>query len=392
MRKLIFTLGIVALAVSSASAQTVKNNYDNDQLGTYERVTKHGPYLTNRFFDNMFISVAGGVNIYMNNDDLTKASFGKRLQPALDVYLGKWWTPSVGTRIGYSGLKAKSNALAPDRQVRYRQFNTMFIHADFLWHMSNSFGGYNEHRFWNFVPVVGFGYARGWKSSDNHEENKIAATFGLLNNLRLGKVVDLTLEGRYMLVDDHFDGFAGTKKYEGMWTVTAGLSFKLGPKGGFKRPVYVAPADYTPYERRIKSLQDEVAREKSTIDRLNRELEAEKNKQKVVVEKEFTPVTISSFFGIGNAQPTEKEVHNLRGVADAMKAQPHAKFNVTGYADAGTGSVKRNQQLSEMRANNVADILVNTYGVSRSQLVVTGKGGVRNHPNNPSLDRVVIID
>lgn len=401
MKKLFLTLGIVAMTASAVSAQPVVVDFDYDvvQIATYDRISKRGPYLTGRFFDNMFIGVAGGVNLYDYKHGNKAPDFGDRLAPSLDVYIGKWITPSVGLRIGYNGLKSKGlspvQPLSADAKDHMRTFNTLFIHGDFMWNISNAIGGYREDRFWDFIPYVGFGYARAWE--DGMKENKIAGTAGLLNTMRLSPVIDLTLEARYMLVDDTFDGLApaSSKQFENMYSLTAGLTFKLGPKGGFKRPVYNAPADYTPYERRINSLESDVARERATIDRLNRELQAEKNKPKTVeveVEKVFTPVTISSFFGIGNAQPTQKEIINLKAVADAIKSQPKAKFNVTGYADAGTGTPQRNMQLSQMRADNVANVLVNTYGVNRSQLVVKGMGGINKHPNDPALDRVVVID
>lgn len=401
MKKLFLALGIAAVTASAVSAQTVVVDYDYDvvRLGTYERVSKHGPYLTGRFFDNMFIGIAGGVNIYGYNSGNNAPDFGDRLAPSIDAYIGKWFTPTVGVRIGYNGLKSKGYSpvqpQALDAKDHLRTFNTMFIHGDFMWNISNAIGGYNEHRFWDFVPYVGFGYARAWE--EGMEENKIAGTAGLLNNLRISPVVDITIDARYMLVDETFDGMApaGGKKFENMCSLTAGLTFKFGPKGGFKRPVYNAPADYTPYERRISTLEADVARQQAANERLNRELQAEKSKPKTVeveVEKVFTPVTISSFFGIGNAQPTQKEIINLKAVADAIKSQPRAKFNVTGYADAGTGTPQRNMELSQMRADNVANVLVNTYGVNRSQLIVKGMGGVNKHPNDPALDRVVVID
>lgn len=398
MKKLFVTLGIAAMVAGSATAQELaKNNYDNDQLGTTVRVTRYGPYLTGRFFDNWFVGVGGGVNLYNPNDVMDKADFGDRITPAVNAFAGKWFTPTFGVRLAYNGIRAKSTDPRQPREVgdtRLREFNTMFFHADLMWNISNSIGGYRSDRTWDVVPYAGFGYARASKDSDAFklEENKMAATAGIYNKFRLGGVVDLFLDASYMLVDDAFDGFQADKRYEGMASLTAGITFKLGPKEGFKRPTYTAPADYTPYQRRIDALEGDVAREKAAIDRLRRELEAERNKDKsTVVEKVFTPVTISSFFGIGNAQVAEKEMVNIENAAAAMKAQPNARFNVTGYADSATGSAKRNQELSEMRAENVAKILVEKFGVSRSQLNVSGKGGVSNH-TNPALDRVVVIE
>ena len=37
-----------------------------------------------------------------------KADFGKRLAPALDIAVGKWFTPGIGLRLAYNGLQALS--------------------------------------------------------------------------------------------------------------------------------------------------------------------------------------------------------------------------------------------------------------------------------------------
>ncbi|MBQ5803382.1 MAG: hypothetical protein IIW25_04035, partial [Bacteroidales bacterium] len=101
--------------------------------------SKRGPYVTNRFFDNVFISVGGGAQVYFGEYD-KKGDFGKRIAPALDISLGKWITPSVGVRLQYAGLKANAwqwyeSVYADSREDNmYREkFNVLNLHADMLW-------------------------------------------------------------------------------------------------------------------------------------------------------------------------------------------------------------------------------------------------------------------
>lgn len=61
---------------------------------------------TNRFWSNWFISAGGGAQIYFGDHD-KQVSFGKRLAPALDIAVGKWFTPGIGMRLMYSGLQQK---------------------------------------------------------------------------------------------------------------------------------------------------------------------------------------------------------------------------------------------------------------------------------------------
>lgn len=95
-------LYLIALFIIVSLAATAQENGNRDAQNRIVR----GPYETNRFFDNIFVGVAGGVNIYFGEHD-SYGKFGKRMAPALDIHVGKWFTPSIGARVGYSGLQAK---------------------------------------------------------------------------------------------------------------------------------------------------------------------------------------------------------------------------------------------------------------------------------------------
>lgn len=365
--------------------------------GLMEAQTKRGPYLTNRLFDNIFIGVAGGINVYQGESD----SYGNHIAPALDVFVGKWITPCVGLRLQYSGLKANGwdnarspyavSSKGPDSKGMYQEkFNVMNLHGDVMWNISNAIGGYKETRTWNFVPYVGFGWAR---SAANHlYNNEFAFTYGLLNNIRLGNLVDLNLEVKQMVVNQGFDQVVRGAKSEGMFTVTAGLTFKLNRRG-FNRPSVAVPADYTPYNNKIASLEDELAKSKAEAKRLADELAAEKNKVKEApaAAPAIEGPIMGTFFNIGSYTITPQEIMNLGYVANYIKAYPNKKFTIVGYADSATGSAKRNQYLSQQRADAVCKVLVDRFGVDASQLEVVAKGGTDKFPEIP-LNRVAIVE
>lgn len=365
--------------------------------GLMEAQTKRGPYLTNRLFDNIFIGVAGGINVYQGESD----SYGNHVAPALDVFVGKWITPCVGLRLQYSGLKANGwdnarspyavSSKGPDSKGMYQEkFNVMNLHGDVMWNISNAIGGYKEARTWNFVPYVGFGWAR---SAANHlYNNEFAFTYGLLNNIRLGNLVDLNLEVKQMVVNQGFDQVVRGAKSEGMFTVTAGLTFKLNRRG-FNRPTVAVPADYTPYNNKIASLEDELAKSKAEAKRLADELAAEKNKVKEApaAAPAIEGPIMGTFFNIGSYTITPQEIMNLGYVANYIKAYPNKKFTIVGYADSATGSAKRNQYLSQQRADAVCKVLVDRFGVDASQLEVVAKGGTDKFPEIP-LNRVAIVE
>ena len=389
MKKKVLT---VALACMSVFAMAQENG-NRDSNGKIVR----GPYETNKFFDNWFIGVAGGVNIYEGEYD-SEASFGKRLAPALDISVGKWITPAFGVRLQYSGLQAKGMtaeqslyAKGANGNLFNEKFGVMNLQGDFMWNWSNAFCGYKETRVWNISPFVGFGWARSY--GNDHYRNEFAPSVGIYNTFRLGKVVDLTLEARQMFVNQRFEGTVGGSKWEGMSSVTVGLSFKLG-KSNFKR---VKTVDYSSYENRIRSLEDN---NKSLIGRnqtLSDENESLRNRkpETVTVEGESTvkasPVAL--FFGLGKATLDQKELVNLEFyVKNAIKSDKNKSFTLIGSADSATGSEGVNQRLSEQRMQYVYDLLVNKYGIPENRLIKKAEGDKNNRFSEPALNRTVIIE
>ena len=80
----LFLTTLCALAFCPAFAQTStteeKVEYSEDKYKVE----------TNRFWSNWLISAGGGAQIYFGDHD-KQVSFGKRLAPALDIAVGKWF-------------------------------------------------------------------------------------------------------------------------------------------------------------------------------------------------------------------------------------------------------------------------------------------------------------
>ena len=385
--------GLFVLASGGILAQ---ENGNRDEQNKVVR----GPYETNRFFDNIFIGAAGGVNIYHGEND-SYGALGRRLAPALDVNVGKWFTPSVGARIGYSGINAKGWTVGQtlyakelfDKKadIYNEKFGVSYLHTDFLWNFSNAVSGYKETRTWNFVPFFGAGWARSY--GNRAYDNEFAMSIGLLNNIRLCDLADLTLEARHMFVNQRFDGVSGDSKSEGMTSVTIGLTFKLNRRN-FKRAA--APVDVTPYLNRIEVLEDDNTTLAGKNRRLADENEALRNRkpETVIVEGEnkvsATPVAL--FFKIGQATLDKKELTNLDFyVKNALEADRNKTFTLYGGADKATGTAAFNQKLSEKRMQYVYEILIEKYGISKDRLRTVAEGDRNNRFPEPELNRTVII-
>lgn len=388
-----FLTGLFVLASGGILAQ---ENGNRDEQNKVVR----GPYETNRFFDNIFIGAAGGVNIYHGEND-SYGTLGRRLAPALDVNVGKWFTPSVGARIGYSGINAKGWTVGQtlyakelfDKKadIYNEKFGVSYLHTDFLWNFSNAVSGYKETRTWNFVPFFGAGWARSY--GNRAYDNEFAMSIGLLNNIRLCDLADLTLEARHMFVNQRFDGVSDDSKSEGMTSVTIGLTFKLNRRN-FKRAA--APVDVKPYLNRIEVLEDDNTTLAGKNRRLADENEALRNRKPgtVIVEGEnkvsATPVAL--FFKIGQASLDKKELTNLDFyVKNALEADRNKTFTLYGGADKATGTAAFNQKLSEKRMQYVYEILIEKYDISKDRLRTVAEGDRNNRFPEPELNRTVII-
>ena len=360
--------------------------------------SKRGPYVTNRFFDNWFITAGGGVQVYMGEND-SYGSLGKRLAPALDISLGKWITPAVGVRMQYSGLQAKgwtsgetpySDGLVSGN-IYKEKFNVMNLHADFLWNISNAISGYRSDRFWDFIPYVGFGWARSWANED--DRNEMAANVGLLHNLRLSDAFDISIDMRLMVVNQRFDFVSRGSSFEGMGSVTAGITYNFPVRKFQRASDIIVVDDNTEFIETINDLQRKLSKAQAARESLAQELAAERGKApQVVKEVDAILPDLAIFFEIGKAKLTEKSMINLGYVADAIKQVPDRMFIIFASADKETGTPAFNQKLSERRGNAVFDALTQKFGVNPDQLTVQAVGSSDQRFNGAALNRVVVIE
>lgn len=389
------TKGLLTAALALATVGVMAQ--ENGNRDADNKIVR-GPYETNRFFDNIFIGVAGGVNIYHGEND-SYGSFGKRLAPALDINVGKWITPSVGLRLGYSGIDAQGWTSGQtvyakglvDGNIYKEKFGVSYLHGDVMWNFSNAVSGYKQTRTWNFIPFLGAGWARSY-GNDAHN-NEFAVSVGLLNNIRLCNLLDLTLEARHMFVNQRFDGVSRGSKGEGMTSVTMGLTFKLNRRG-FKRAS--APVDVTPYLSRIQTLEGDNSNLTGKNKILAEENEALRNRKPETVTvagaSKVSPTPVALFFQIGKATLDKKELTNLDFyVKNALDADKNKTFTLYGGADKATGTREFNRKLSEQRMQYVYDLLVNKYGISKDRLKTVAEGDTNNRFPEPELNRTVII-
>ena len=106
MIKRILTMSLCVASFLGVSAQqdTAQVVYDTTEEVMYDN-DKY-KVETNHFWDNWFVSAGFGGEIIFGNHD-KQVKFLDRVAPALDIAVGKWFTPGIGVRLMYSGLSVK---------------------------------------------------------------------------------------------------------------------------------------------------------------------------------------------------------------------------------------------------------------------------------------------
>lgn len=414
MKKLFIAIIALSACAFSAFAQTEPVVTENDQEKVVSTVSSSKNVLTNDFKYNWELMAALGTQFYYGDNDKYYGFWDRFTFPAIDVMLIKWASPVIGFTLGleansFDGLYQR--VIQKDGSISVNPLGARFQTDNFIknlgtskdyyqqkgfyWNpfvaavfdLSNLFGGYKGGRFYTLQMYAGGGIV--WGKDEPVNAHGVSFNTGLINKFRLGERLDLVLNLRGGLISDDFDGESRfdeptldhTKKnvpWDGFAGATAGLCYHFGVKkdlhtwktadvGNVEH--YYAPVMVPGPERIIHdTLQVIQAR----------------------------PVDPSLWFHIQfkidrtEIQPREKI--NINSVADFIKTCPDTKFIVCGFADKQTSYPEHNLWLSEHRAKNVYDMLVNRFGVNPDQLIVDYKGGVDYmFYNDNDLSRCVMI-
>ena len=408
MKRLDLFLGVLALVAVTMATSPEAGAQENGNRDQYGKVVR-GPYETNRFGDNWFIGAGGGINVFYND------GYDIAIAPSVDAVLGKWFTPSVGMRVGYQGFQSKvwsetssvlGNVLDQDKKMYGQKFGYMYIHGDFLWNISDAIGGYKETRFWDLIPYIHTGYYRSYGLDKvDFAENEFAMGAGLLHNLRLTDRLDLMIDMRATAVNGRVHQSSGLAV---LGSVTAGLAVDLGWPNFVRTSTILAAADIANAEKmailEAAAAALEIANEAlaaqneklaTTNMNLNNEVKKLKNQKPAANDLTafFEGMEPTVYFEIGKAVLSPMEMKHLEFIAkDLVKKADNGTqivITVMGTADSNTGTNKRNEYLSNARGQYIYDILTGQYGISPDRLEVQSE--VIKATDNPAYDRAVRI-
>lgn len=397
MKKITILAFLCALFVgASANAQEV----------TYKEDASQG-YLQNQFKDNWFISLEAGGNLWLTPNDKEEPLL-KRIQPQVEINVGKWFSPIIGLRVGVSGARVKGatypgyankdfvqeSAACDNNSASHQVQFQLGLAGDVMLNLTNWWCGYKADRVYNGIfyagtTITGCGSTDGNVGFDIQDKEWLGVRAGLLNTFAVSKKVDLLVDLRFGVNQTGLEGKLFTYKTD----LLIGAAYKFG-KSTWSAPIVpVCPTfKYTDAEgdalvARLQQADAKIASlEQQLRDCLN-------SKQTAAVVEEAPAAPLATiYFPIGSANVNNVQAKVVKAVANAMQ-NTNDKYVLTGWADNYTGSAEINKKLRAKRAASVKKMIVKT-GVAADRLETTTNDNnlTEYGEKSASLDRAVTIN
>jgi outer membrane protein OmpA-like peptidoglycan-associated protein len=372
MKKLFLMLAVASLSLNAMAQEDPTEKYSVSTNSFWSNWFIQGDVTWNSFY-------VGGVTKFgstpFNKFPLGSKPDGSEGHPTslgFSVAVGKWFTPGLG-------LRTKANALWLSKAFDSKSDKYLAINEQALFNLHNLLGGYDEDRFWNFIPYAGAGVARNFDA----KANSFVLSAGILNTFKVGKKLFLNLDLGYYSYDKAFVGANGggirpCHRFNQL-SLEVGVTYNLGKGTWNKTPDVdaikaLSQGQIDALNAQLTDAQSENARLKDLLANQQKEVaQATAVATKTVTKVVAAPVSV--FFNINKSKIASKK--DLQNVSDLVKTakENNSKLVVTGYADSKTGSAAYNQKLSEKRAQTVADELVK-MGVDRNNIEIVAAGGV----------------
>jgi outer membrane protein OmpA-like peptidoglycan-associated protein len=348
-------------------------------------------FADNGFWDNWFIGVGASANKVIGDDNIGNGvGFFKGISVSPTLQVGKWINPYMGGRLKLQGVVGDlKNLVGNDWK------NNKYVagEVDFLFDVTNYLGKYNESRLYSLIPYLGVGFAEGWKyETPGGKQRNFTINGGLINKFRLTDriAVDIDLSG--MLLKEAFN-HAGSDTYDGLAAASASLVFKLGKKTDFSEALLMDQGlidDLNNQINRLRQENNDLSKRPVSCPECAKCPEAPKAES----PKGEGPKTFVSnvvFFRLGSAVIDKNQEVSIYNTAKYLQDNPSKNVKVVGYADKKTGTASINMKLSEKRAKNVANALINKYNINSNRVKVEWKGDTEQPYAENAWNRVAIF-
>ncbi len=341
--------------------------------------------------DNWSIGLVGGVTTPIEN-----AAFFGDMRGAAGIEINKQVSPIFGMGVeGIWGVNTSSWSEVKSANV----FDSHYVGAYGKFNLNNLFAGYDcQKDLFEVEAVAGAGWGREYVANGN-DWNYFATKAGLNLNFNVCEKVTVSLKPSVMWnMSDapQWNTSVSYDSHKATVQILAGVTYHFGNGFTCVKPYDQAEVDalnaqINDLRGQLNACNGNVSALNARISALQAELDACNSRPKAVAPQviDKTGSRMVVLFNQGSAKISNAQKPYVEMVADYLKNNPEAVVVIEGYASP-EGSVERNQQLSNQRAEAVKNMLVNTYKVDASRIVTCEGKGVGEVFETPSWNRVTI--
>ena len=408
---LYYTLALLAGASAFAIPASAQDVIVDETTVTEFTCDNTTHYFSN-WRNNWFIEVDAGINQpFVERGQMASPGENVNREKMTLTYgcgVGRWVSPYFGFRLkALGGALHWNTPMASAPTLGWTRAQHVNLQAEVMWDMFNSLGGVNDNRVFSIIPFVGLGGDATWNYRNSlggvpaatnafrrdgtakRVQWTLPVSAGLQFRLRLCEYVDFFAEARATFYGDNWNNYVAGNSIDANVAVLGGFNFNIGGRhfGQFNQCNYVS--EIAALNGQVNDLRAQLLAAGAEVAALQSQLPC----PEPVVQKNCNnaPLMTTVRFTINSDKITPEEQVNVYNMAEWMKANPDQKVVICGYADKDTGTSEYNMDLSQRRANAVADELVNTYGINRSRLTVKYDGSATQPYSTNDWNRIVIF-
>ena len=332
---------------------------------------------------------------------LGERDFGDLLSYNVQAAIGRQFTKLWGARFALNAWQSKGGSKydgtgMPWANKEYGwKWNYVAPTVDATLNLSNLIAGFNPNRVFNLSAFAGIGLNIAWKNDEAATANqqiktdlaltgveplaylwdgtklRLMGQFGLNGDFKINDAWSINVELSANTLNDKYNS-KKAKNWDWYFNALAGVKYNFGKT--YSTRFIPAPE---PEIRYVEKVVEKVV-----------EVPAPAPAETAATAAE--PLRRDIFFQIGRTVIRKSEQQKVKDVVEYLKANPEAKVNVTGYADAGTGNDRINDRLAAGRADVVVKALKKA-GIAASRISYDSKGArVQPFADNDS-NRVSIV-
>ena len=173
--------------------------------------------------NNWFIGAGVGCNMVYDNAQFAPVS------PAGLLYVGDWFTPSLGFRTTLHGILSRPADPRDNWFSDDTAFGLFQLHVDGLWNFMNTFSSYKPNRVWN--PALYLRVSGILASSLGTHIGHVGLGGGWTNQFRVNEFMSIALDLNAIVTNEKAFRTDHSGRFLMLGSATLGVVFDLGVRG-----------------------------------------------------------------------------------------------------------------------------------------------------------------